>query len=93
MINIKTTILDFYQNLYTKKEQWRPTATFEDLASLTMEQKEWLERAFEEDEILATINSCAPNKAPGPDGYTMAFYQKTWDFIKTDVLGAMHHFH
>lgn len=70
----KNEILDFYQNLYTKKEQWRPTATFEDLASLTMEQRECLERAFEEDEILATINPCAPDKAPGPDGYTMAFY-------------------
>lgn len=58
-----------------------------------MEEKEWLERAFKEDEILATINSCAPDKALGPNGYNMAFYQKTWDFIKIDILGAMHHFH
>ena len=38
---IKNEILDFYQNQYTEKEQWRPISTFEDLASLMMEQKEW----------------------------------------------------
>lgn len=37
--------------------------------------------------------SCAPDKAPGPDGFTMAFFQTTWDIIKTDIMAALYHFH
>ncbi|XP_047260074.1 uncharacterized protein LOC124892947 [Capsicum annuum] len=76
------------------KEKWRPTATFDNLASLTLEEKEWLERAFEEDKILATINSCAPDKAPGPDGYTMAFYQREAielrDYSPISLIGSVY---
>lgn len=32
----------------------------------------------EEEEVLEIIKSSAPNKAYGPDGFTMAFYQKAW---------------
>jgi hypothetical protein len=28
-------------------------------------------------------------KAPGPDGYIGAFYNKCWDIIKTDVVAAL----
>lgn len=52
-----------------------------------------LEKAFEEEEVHAVVQSCAPDKAPGPDGFTMAFFQKTWDFIKPEVMGALNHFH
>nr|XP_016443887.1 PREDICTED: uncharacterized protein LOC107769198 [Nicotiana tabacum] len=48
---IKSKILDFYQNLYTENEQWRLTATFEDLTCISLEEKEWLEKAFEEDKF------------------------------------------
>jgi hypothetical protein len=27
-----------------------------------------------------------PNKAPGPDGFPILFYQKIWDLIKTDIV-------
>lgn len=37
--------------------------------------------------------ACAPDKAPGPDGYTMAFFQKSWCFIKEDILAAFNFFH
>ncbi|KAG5568666.1 hypothetical protein H5410_064323 [Solanum commersonii] len=37
-------------------------------------EKAWLETSFEEDEVLDAVNSCAPNKSLGPDGFTMAFY-------------------
>lgn len=59
-----------------------------------MEEKVWIQRAFEEEEVITTINSCAPDKAPdpGPDGYTMAFFQKAWDFIKPVIMTVVNHF-
>lgn len=36
--------------------------------------------------------SCAADKAPGPDGFTMAFFQRSWDFIKAEVMGTSQSF-
>lgn len=71
---ISEKILKYYQNLYNESEEWRPTSSFEGVAWLTEVDKEMLERAFEEDEVHATIQACSPDKAPGPDGFTMAFF-------------------
>lgn len=71
----------------------RPTANFDNLACISTEEKDWLERVFEEEEVIAAIRACAPDKAPGPDGYTMAFFQKAWDILKQDIMGALNHFH
>nr|XP_009789798.1 PREDICTED: uncharacterized protein LOC104237360 [Nicotiana sylvestris] len=90
---IKGEILSFYQQLYTENENWRPTTRFDDVATITGEEKVWLERTFTEEEVISVIKECAPDKAPGPDGYTMAFYQKSWEIIKEDIMGALQHFH
>jgi hypothetical protein len=31
-----------------------------------------------------------PDKAPGPDGFTGAFFRACWEIIKVDVMAAMH---
>ena len=33
------------------------------------------------------------DKAPGPDGFSMAFFQSCWDIIKEDVMAMFHYFH
>ncbi|KAG5618937.1 hypothetical protein H5410_018761 [Solanum commersonii] len=78
-VAIKEEILRFYQQLYTENEPWRPTVSFENMASISLDERDWLERNFEEEEIHATIKACTPDKAPGPDGFTMAFFQKAWE--------------
>lgn len=60
---IKEEILSFYQQLYTENEPWRPTVSFESMTSISLDERDWLERNFEE-EIHATIKTCAPAKAP-----------------------------
>ena len=35
-----------------------------------------LEREFEKEEIIEALKEAKGDKAPGPDGFTMAFYQK-----------------
>lgn len=79
--------------MYTENEPWRPTARFDNLARISEAERNWLEREFEEQEILSTIRKCAPDKAPGPDGFTMAFFQHAWEIIKKEVIDAMNHFH
>ena len=33
------------------------------------------------------------DKAPSPNGFTMAFYQASWGVVKTNVMRVMHYFH
>jgi len=48
-----------------------------------------LEVPVTQDEIKETINSMPSDKAPGPDGFTCAFFKTCWEIIKEDVTEAM----
>ena len=49
---------------------------------------EHLECAFSEKEIWEAIKDMPNEKAPGPDGFIIAFYQKCWSIIKMDLIEA-----
>ena len=44
---------------------------------------------FSIDEIKTAIESMPADKAPGPDGYTMAFFTSCWDIINPDLMRVM----
>jgi mannosylglycoprotein endo-beta-mannosidase len=41
---------------------------------------------FSEDEVKTAINQMPNDKAPGPDGFTGAFFKKCWEIIKVDIM-------
>lgn len=89
---IKREILKFY-DLYTEHENWIPSPDFQGLESISEQEKVSPELAFTKNELPTVIKSCAPDNPPRPDEYTMAFYQKAWEFIKVDIMNALNHFH
>ena len=94
--NIKDGIVAFYESLYKEIEAWgpsRPTVDGMEFSSLGEDDREWLKRVFEEDEVFSAINSMNGDKAPGPDGFIIAFFQKCWGVIKEDVMRFLHEFH
>ena len=52
-----------------------------------------LEVMFSEEEIFAALSSCYGDKAPGPYGFTMAFWLFCWDVVKSDILGLFREFY
>ena len=48
-----------------------------------------LEAPFTEDEIKETIHSTPGDKAPGPDGFTRAFFKSCWEIVKSDVVAVI----
>ena len=52
----------------------------------------WLERPFEEAEIFGVVMDFDGAKAPGPDGFPIAFFQTCWAIIKTDLLVVFQYF-
>jgi hypothetical protein len=48
-----------------------------------------LELTFSEEEIWAAIRVLPPDKEPGPDGFTMRFFQSCWSTVKEAVMRAI----
>ncbi|WVZ55317.1 hypothetical protein U9M48_005990, partial [Paspalum notatum var. saurae] len=48
---------------------------------------------FTEPEVWEAIRDLPADRAPGPDGFTGAFYKAAWPIIKEDVLAALHAFY
>jgi hypothetical protein len=45
-----------------------------------------LDNMFTEEEVWNTIRDMPHDRAPWPDGFTGAFYQRAWPIIKQDIL-------
>jgi hypothetical protein len=43
---------------------------------------------FSEEEVWGVIKELPVDRAPGPDGFVGAFYHKTWDIIKPEIMAA-----
>ena len=59
---------------------------------ITEEEKVWLQRHFEEKEIRVSLNLCSQEKAPGPYGYPMVFFQTFWALFKEDITNTIQFF-
>jgi hypothetical protein len=57
--------------------------------NLTSHSLEDLDLPFSENEIKETILEMPSDKAPGPDGFSMAFFRTCWDIIKDDLMGII----
>ncbi|GKE02236.1 putative RNA-directed DNA polymerase, eukaryota, reverse transcriptase zinc-binding domain protein, partial [Tanacetum coccineum] len=55
---------------------------------------EWMKLVFgvSDQEIYDAIFAMGENKAPGPDGYTAAFFKEAWDIISNDVVKEIKEF-
>ena len=56
-------------------------------------ERDWLERRFEKEEILRVVKELEGNKAPGLDGFSMAFYYHCWGVVEMDVLAVFEEFY
>ena len=86
-------ITDYFASLYTSEEWERPTLDNLEFDVIGEDRVNWLERKFEEEEVCQAVFDLVGNKAPGPDGFPMAFYQQFWGMLKKDILAVMDEFH
>ena len=47
-----------------------------------------LDVLFTDEEVWSVVKEMAPDRAPGPDGFTAEFYQKAWPIIKDDIMAG-----
>ena len=51
-----------------------------------------LEGSFLEEEVFSALFDLNEDKVVGPKGFTMTFWQFTWDFVKNEVMGSFSDF-
>uniref|UniRef100_A0A803P924 Reverse transcriptase domain-containing protein n=1 Tax=Cannabis sativa TaxID=3483 RepID=A0A803P924_CANSA len=71
-------------NLGSVLEGIRPT--------VSREQNEALLEMVSEEEVRNALFQMHPDKSPGPDGMTPAFYQKHWNIVRADVIHFVREF-
>jgi hypothetical protein len=84
---IREKVVHFYESLYQEAEIWRPTVDGVEFEMITENENAVLERQFDKEEVLQVVKDLQGDKAPGPDGFTMAFFQKCWSVLEADVMG------
>lgn len=84
--DVKAQVLQFYHSLYQENESWRPLADGITFDSIGIEDRDMLDRPFELDEVVQVLKGLQGDKAPGPDGFTMAFFHKCWQVVETNVM-------
>ena len=90
---ISDHIVQFYMNLYSEQQEQHPFQDVLDFPRISGDNVDWLERPFEESEIFEVIKEFNGDKSPGPDGFSMAFFQACWGILKSDLMAVFHHFH
>jgi hypothetical protein len=61
--------------------------------SLSAVEASTLEALFLKKEVKDMIFGMDGNKAPGPDGFSLAFFQACWDVLKEDIMAVFEDFH
>jgi hypothetical protein len=81
-IVIKEHIVNFYQQLCSEQCMWRPKVYGLSFLSIDDGEKIWMEREFEESQVLEVVRNFNGDKVPRPHGFSMAFFQKYWEVLK-----------
>ena len=85
-------ILDYFQSQFSDDGWERPHLGNIAFEVIGEEEPKWLERNFEEEEVRQVVFGLARDKAPGPDGFPMAFFQRFWKMVKKDVIDFLEEF-
>uniref|UniRef100_A0A2N9HYC0 Protein kinase domain-containing protein n=1 Tax=Fagus sylvatica TaxID=28930 RepID=A0A2N9HYC0_FAGSY len=78
-------LVNFYQGLFSDDAVRRPLLDGVAFSAIDESDRDMLDRSFTEDEVWGVVRNMAGDKAPGPDGFSLAFFQSCWDIIKQDV--------
>ena len=89
-------ITKYYKNLFGKPERNNITleeTRKEDITQVLEEENRSLVEEFTEKEVRDAIFQMKHNKAPGPYGFPVEFYQVFWNLIKDDLMALFRDFH
>jgi hypothetical protein len=91
--SISDHIVNFYESLFSEPLNWRLRLDNLEFDMLNIEEASSLEDPFEEREVMEIIKGMDRDKAPGLDGFSLAFFQDCWEVVKGDFMAVFEEFH
>jgi hypothetical protein len=79
--------------MFSETMPWRPKLDDLDFEVLNEDEASALEAPFLEREVKDVVFGMDGNKAPSPDGFSMAFFQACWEVLKEDIMAVFSDFH
>ena len=86
-------IVNFDESLFSEPLSWRPRVDNLEFEVLKVDEVASLEEPFEEREVREVINGMDRAKAPGSNGFSLAFYQDCWEVVRGDFMAVFTNFH
>ncbi|RVW97660.1 Exocyst complex component SEC8 [Vitis vinifera] len=83
---VREEVVNAFQQLLLEEQGWRVDIEGLHLHRLNFQEAENLEVPFSEEEIHSALLELNGDKALGPDGFTVGFWQACWDFVKEEIL-------
>ena len=84
---VKDGLVGAFQSLLSASNTWCPPYPDLHFNLIGADQSSKLEEMFTVKEVLAAVSGLNDDKAPGPDGFPIAFWSFSWDFVKEEVMG------
>ena len=86
-------MVNAFRSLLSNPGDWCPPLSGLQCETLENLDAFALEVPFTKEEVLGALLGCSGDKAPGPNGFSMAFWQFAWDFVKDDVMSFLREFY
>ncbi|XP_074283201.1 uncharacterized protein LOC141607750 [Silene latifolia] len=92
--SIQDAFLDYYESLLGSRKSTEKVRTevLNQGRYCTDEHIQMLNKPITNEEIKSIFFNTPNDKAPGPDGYTSAFFKDSWDIIGEDICAAIKDF-
>ncbi|RVW82341.1 Transposon TX1 uncharacterized 149 kDa protein [Vitis vinifera] len=90
---VREGVVNSFQQLLTEDMGWQADIGSIPVGCISLQDAESLETPFAENEIHSALMEMNGDKAPGPDGFTVAFWQDAWDFAKEEIMEMFKEFH
>lgn len=85
--------IDYFENLFATTIPEEFDGILANVSERTSERdNEMITRRATEPEVKAALFMMNPEKAPGPDGMTVLFFQRSWHILKEDVVKMVNEF-
>lgn len=83
---IRNAAVDHFNSCFREECMVRITLNGRFSRKLSAKQAQFLEKQFEEEEIVTTVIDCNSLKSPGPDGFNFSFVKKALNIMKQDIM-------
>ncbi|GJY62117.1 RNA-directed DNA polymerase, eukaryota [Tanacetum coccineum] len=91
-VQVKREFFEHFRGRFDKPSVNRACIDTPFPVSLSIDQKEDMERMISKEEVKRAVWDCGVDKSPGPDGFSFSFYRHFWPVIEKDVFEAVDYF-